>query len=198
MKLSRIKKACMDEGVIRLYSVEAPGNAVFQWLGTDGALYAVEGCELTLTTLMAIWEIDSKKAANMDMVEDTLRGAVERRLLTDRDADILAGAPAMIDSMSAPPLVMAHIGCYWAMKFGEDHVMFASENNFAPCIGKHIVAMDIHADDATGEPAWIAVYADGKLCGMVRPTSKIEAERLLELVREVARREKAGRPWEDS
>lgn len=188
----------MDAGAIRLYSVEAPGNAVFQWLGTDEALYAVEGCVLTLTTLQAIWEIDAKKADTLDMVEDTLRGAVERRLLTDRDADILEGAPAMIDSMSAPPLVMAKIGCYWAMKFGEGHVMFASENSFAPCIGKHIVAMDIHADDATGEPAWIAVYADEKLCGMARPASKIEAERLMELVREVARRETAGCPWEAS
>lgn len=192
MKLSRIKKACMDEGVIRLYSVEKTGNAIFQWLGTNEALYAVEGCELTLTTLQAIWEIDSKKAANLDMVEDTLRGAVERRLLTDRDVHILTGAPALIDMENAPLLSIIVINDHRVIACGDDRVIFVPEARFAPCYAKAILSMEYYENGDTGEPAWIATYTDGKLCGMVRPVKKVAAERLRALAKEVARRESAA------
>lgn len=197
MKLNRIKKICMDEKTIRLYSVEATANAVMQWLGTDRALYAVEGGMLTMAMLKMLWEITPDKEKKIDMVEDTLEGAVERKLLEADDVVCLSAIPAMTDSESAPIIGIIGIADCAAIKFGQKDVIFAKQHLFEACYGKRSRSMEALAYD-NGKPAWIAVYADGVISGMVRPTGESEAEWLWETAKQIAERKPASREVVDA
>lgn len=196
MKLSRIKKLCMNEKTIRLYSVQAPSNAVMQWLGTDKALYAVEGGMLTLAMLKQLWEISPEKETKFDLADDTLEGAVERKLLAADDIVYLSAIPAMIDTANAPKLGLAEINGYKAIAAAADRVTFAEERLFEPCYGKWDTTFEVHMDGELGT-TWVAVYTDGTISGMIRATNDLTTTWLHKVVKAIAGREPSSRTGAD-
>ena len=89
VKLSKIKKVCMRDKQVRLYTANAPQNMVMQWLGVDQALYPVEGVRLSMDMLAVIWKLGAKQRAELDVQEMTILDAVENGLLDDDAAQLL-------------------------------------------------------------------------------------------------------------
>ena len=97
VKLSKIKKVCLRDKQVRIYTANTPQNMVMQWLGVDQALYPVEGVRLTMDMLAVIWELGARQRAELDVQEMTILDAVENGLLDDDAAVVLQESAGMVD-----------------------------------------------------------------------------------------------------
>lgn len=171
MKLSKVKKICTDAG--QLCVMDAPGknNLVYQWVGTQDAMYPVEGLHVDREMLVKLWECSPKQAAAFE----------ECPVL--HDAELLQGLPGMIDTDKVNHLGLCEVMGKVAMKCG-DGVIFIDPELLKPC-GEF--RNFVIVEDRTGP--WVAVYAKGVLDGLVRPVSNDMANHLMACVRSVAKRD---------
>lgn len=70
MKLSKVKKVCMDGGYI-VVKKAACGLDITTWIGTTSALYPVRGMTMNAGLAVRIWEIEPKKLKDLEIMEDT-------------------------------------------------------------------------------------------------------------------------------
>ena len=70
MKLSKVKKVCMDASEIIVKRADT-GIDVRTWIGTQSALYPVRGLDMSAELAIRIWEIEQKKLRSMEINQDT-------------------------------------------------------------------------------------------------------------------------------
>lgn len=189
MRLSKVKKVCMDAGQIRILTADNSCNMVVQWIGTDAALYPVEGLVLDLKTLLAIWEIDSKKAGEIDMAEGSYADMVDRGLLTEADARLLRMVAGSIDTNEAPLLGLGEVNGCKALACGEEQMIFLPPGTLTPCFKHGGINFDVIVQDGG---ARVAVYGGGSLIGLLWPLDSARAEGLHGIIRNMAEREVRG------
>lgn len=69
MKLSKVKKVCMDAFEIIVKKAEV-GLDVRTWIGTSDAMYPVRGLEMSAELAIRIWEIEQKKLKDIRIEQD--------------------------------------------------------------------------------------------------------------------------------
>lgn len=186
VKLSKIKKVCMRDGQVRLYTANAPQNMVMQWLGVDQALYPVEGIRLTMDMLGAIWELGAKKRDELDVQEMSVMDAVEGGLLDDDTAVLLQESAGMVDMAAMESIRMARIFDCAALKIGEKKMTLVQDCYCAPCwYGETKYEVAQHAGR-------VLVYTDGQLSGVIRMVDQKSAAVAEATLRTLAEREIAG------
>ena len=70
MKLSKVKKVCMDASEIIVKRADT-GIDVRTWIGTNSALYPVRGLDMSAELAIRIWEIEPKKLRDIEINQDT-------------------------------------------------------------------------------------------------------------------------------
>lgn len=164
VKLSKIKRVCLQANQVRLYTVEAPSNMVLQWLGVDGALYPVEGVHLTMDMLAVIWELTAKKRDELEVQEMTLQTAVDTGLMKEADAEILRTAPALVDVSAMEYIGIARIFDHAALRLDEDRMVLVEDGRCRPCwYGS------TRYEIVRGAGIRVLVYTDGQLSGVITP-----------------------------
>lgn len=167
VKLSKIKRLCLNRGQIRLYTADRPQNMIMQWLGIDGALYPVEGVTLTMDLLAVVWELSASVRGNLDVQEMSIGDAVENGLLGSEDAAILQCAAGMVDMAAMERIRLGRVFDHVALALGEDGMMLVPESVCAPCWWG-----DTAYEITRGETTQVLVYTDGQLSGVVRPADE--------------------------
>lgn len=171
MKLSKIKRVCTD--ALQLRVVDTIGNSnnlVMQWVGTQEALYPVEGVTVNEEMLQVLWELSDK-------MMDAMAAAP-----VHHDPDMLMELPGLIDKEKAESITIGKVMDYGAMKCGNG-VIFVDPALLKPC-GEWLQFVIV--EDADGP--WVSAYSDGKLAGLVRPVKNELAEHLLAIAKAVAGR----------
>lgn len=170
MKLSKVKKICTDAG--QLCVMDAPGrnNLVCQWVGTQDAMYPVEGLRVDKEMLVKLWECSPKQAASFE------------ECAVVHDEDLLKDLPGMIDTDNVETLSICKIMDMVAMKCG-DGVIFLNPALLKPC-GEYRNYLIV--EDRTGP--WVAVYDKGVLDGLVRPVDNKLAHHLMAFAKSVVER----------
>lgn len=184
MRLGKIKQVC--KAARQVYILTADGtvnNMVVQWIGTARALYPVVGLNLTLQTLIVLWEM-LDKAADLDMAEGTFRDMVDRGLISEADAELLRSVPAGVDPSTMPLIGLGEINGYKAVACGESDMMFIQDWMLEPCYKKG----SIHYDVVCGEGKRLAVYGRDAIVGLIWPVEASSAEALAGILRSMAKR----------
>ena len=160
MKLSKVKKVCMDAGTIVIKKAEM-GMDIKTWIGTNSALYPVRGIDMNAALAVRIWEIEQKKLRDMEIQEDTEE--VEAATLIDREEleslDFLADT-LTADNDEVPGLInIATINGYVMLLDREKNDAFVfKEDKLAPVEGERLMYIPVY--DRSG---LVAVYSDGIL-----------------------------------
>lgn len=160
MKLSKVKKVCMDAGTIVIKKAEM-GMDIKTWIGTNSALYPVRGIDMNAALAVRIWEIEQKKLRDMEIQEDTEE--VEAATMIDREEleslDFLADT-LTADNDEVPGLInIATINGYVMLLDREKNDAFVfKEDRLAPVEGKRLMYIPVE-----GNRRLIAVYSDGIL-----------------------------------
>lgn len=84
MKLSKVKKVCVDSGAI-IVKKAACGLDINTWIGTNSAMYPVRGMTMNAGLAVRIWEIEPKRLRDMEIMEDTEEEAPT--LITQEDLE---------------------------------------------------------------------------------------------------------------
>ena len=159
MKLSKVKKICMDSGEIMVKKAQT-GLDVDTWIGSYGALYPVHGFSMTGQLAVKVWEIEDKKLKDMRIHDDSVDSA-----LTHVTREELEGLPVLVDARvredaEDPGLRhMATVSKYMILQNRETgKVRVLSEKYMEPIEGTRIFYIPIDEEDMK-----IAVYGDGEL-----------------------------------
>lgn len=172
MKLSKIKKVCTDALQLRVVDTCGHGNnMVHQWVGTQEALYPVEGMTLSEEMLKVLWELSDKQVA-----------AIEEAPVY-HDPEFLLDLPGLIDKDNAERITLGQVADYGALMYGEDGVVFVDPALMRPC-GTWRQFVIVHDDKGP----WVVVYDDGKLDAVVRPVNNELAGHLMAIAKAVAGR----------
>lgn len=172
MKLSKVKKVCTDAGQLGVINVGGPSNnLVQQWVGTQEAIYPLDGITVTEEMLQRLWELSPTQIAKMAESPVAL------------DAELMNELPGMIDKNTVEYISLGEVLGMLALKCGEG-VIFVDQALLRPC-GRwrnYVIVKD-------EQGPWVAVYNDGVLDGLVRPVKEKEAMRLHACARSIAARE---------
>lgn len=184
MRLGKIKQVC--KAARQVYILTADGtvnNMVVQWIGTARALYPVVGLNLTLQTLVVLWEM-MDKAADLDMAEGTFSDMVDRGLLNEADAELLRNVTASVNTSDMPLLGLGEINGYKALACGEKELLFIQDWMLAPCYKQG----SVHFDIVKGDGRRVAVYGRDSIVGLLWPVEAPSAEALAGILRGMAER----------
>lgn len=122
MKLSKVKKVCTDAQQLRVVDTLGEGNnLVSQWVGTQDALYPVEGLTVSEEMLQVLWELSP---AQINAIEEHP---------VHHDPEFLRSLPGLVDKDSVEPICIAQVMGYQAMKCGEQGVLFVDPGKLRPC-----------------------------------------------------------------
>lgn len=190
MKLQKIKRVCVNEGVALVREGLGPTSAagltgdaerlnmVQQWVGIPGALYAVEGVRVTPGVLAAVWDLSEKQKGDIEWLEDA-------------DEGWLRQLPSQIDE-EAPRLGIVQIGSYSFFRQREDEerqeaAIGVRDDYLAPvraCEGpKQYMVCGNRAGDL-----WLICYVKGQLCAAIRAGSDATMISCVAVARELAER----------
>lgn len=172
MKLSKVKKVCTDAGQLGVINVGGPGNnLVQQWVGTQEAIYPLDGITVTEEMLQRLWELSPAQIAKM----------AESPVMHDRK--LLNELPGMIDKNTVEYISLGEVMGMLALKC-RDGVIFVDPALLRPCgeWRNYVIVED-------EQGPWVAVYNDGVLDGLVRPEKAKEAMMLHTCARSIAARE---------
>lgn len=186
VKLSKIKKVCLRDKQVRIYTANAPQNMVMQWLGVDQALYPVEGVRLTMDMLAVIWELGARQREELDVQEMTILDAVENGLLDDDAAVVLQESAGMVDMEAMESIRMARVFDCTALKIGDRKMTLVQDSYCAPC---WYGATKYEVLPRTG---MVLVYTDGQLSGVVRMVDQKSAAVAQSTLRVLADRDIEG------
>lgn len=179
MKLSKIKRVCVDAGQLRVVdTIGNSNNLVMQWVGTKEALYPVEGVTVNEEMLQVLWELSDKTMEAMAAAP------------VHHDPDLLMELPGLIDKEKVESITIGKMMDYGAMKCG-DGVIFVDPAMLKPC-GDWLQFVIVEDE----EGPWVSVYSDGKLAGLVRPVRNELAGHLLAIAQAVAGRDVVRRAEE--
>ena len=177
MKLSKVKKVCTDAQQLRVVATLGEGNnLVSQWVGTQDALYPVEGLTVSEEMLQVLWELSP---AQINAIEEHP---------VHHAPEFLRSLPGLVEKDSVKPICIAQVMGYQAMKCGEQGVVFVDPDKLRPCGDWRQFV--IHYDNAG---PWVVVYDDGKLNAVVRPVDNEKAMQLLAIAKVVAGRKVEAR-----
>ena len=183
MKLSKVKKVCMDAGTIVIKKAEM-GMDIKTWIGTNSALYPVRGIDMNAALAVRIWEIEQKKLRDMEIQEDTEE--VEAPTLIDREE--LESLDFLADTMTAdndevPGLInIATINGYVMLMDREknDACVF-KEDRLAPVEGERLMYIPVE-----GNRRLIAVYSDEILEAVIYTMGWDKSEYLKAVISRIA------------
>ena len=183
MKLSKVKKVCMDAGTIVIKKAEM-GMDIKTWIGTNSALYPVRGIDMNAALAVRIWEIEQKKLRDMEIQEDTEE--VEAATLIDREE--LESLDFLADTMTAdndevPGLInIATINGYVMLMDREknDACVF-KEDRLAPVEGERLMYIPVE-----GNRRLIAVYSDEILEAVIYTMGWDKSEYLKAVISRIA------------
>ena len=165
MKLSKVKKVCMDTGYIIVKKLDK-GIDISTWIGTNSALYPVRGMTMSAALAVRIWEIEQKKLKDIEILEDT-EGAEAPTLITQEAlewVDFLID-PLTPDNAEEYPglLKIATIDGYILLADREENRgLVFREDKLAPVEGTNLSFMPVE-----NSPNMIAVYGDGELQAVI-------------------------------
>jgi len=160
MKLSKVKKVCMDTGTIVIKKAEM-GMDIKTWIGTNSALYPVRGIDMNAALAVRIWEIEQKKLRDMQILEDC--EGKEATTLIDREEleslDFLADT-LTADNNEVPGLInIATINGYIMLLDREKNDAFVfKEDKLSPVEGERLLYIPINDSGRL-----VAIYSDGIL-----------------------------------
>ena len=165
MKLSKVKKVCLDGGYIIVKKVDK-GIDISTWIGTQSALYPVRGMTMNAALAVRIWEIEGKKLNEMQILEDT----EDDEALTLISQEDLKGIDFLIDPITPvnanehPGLKkIATIDGYILLTDRDTEKSWVfREDKLAPVEGNNLIYIPVKSDRYQ-----IAVYGDGELQAVI-------------------------------
>ena len=165
MKMSKVKKVCLDGGYIIVKKVDK-GIDISTWIGTQSAIYPVRGMKIDTALAVRIWEIESKKLRDMEIIEDTEDGEaptlISREDLEQIDFLIDPLTPENADEY--PGLIkIATIDGYIMLADRDTKKGWVfREDKLGPVEGSHLTYIPIEKGRGV-----IAVYGDGELQAVI-------------------------------
>lgn len=184
MKLSKVKKVCMDAGQIIVKKADT-GIDINTWIGTNDALYPVRGLTMNAGLAIRIWEIEQKKMAEIDILEDTEEDEVPTLIrreelesldfladtLTDKDRDEYPGLLRIARIDSTILMLDRKTNKAWVFR----------ETKLGPIEGKNLMFIPVEEDRGL-----IAVYADGILEAVIYAAPWDASEYMKATIRQIA------------
>ena len=165
MKLSKVKKVCLDGGYIVVKKADK-GLDINTWIGTNSALYPVRGMTMNAAMAVRIWEIEGKKLNEMTILEDT----EDDEALTLISQEDLEGIDFLIDPIT-PENANEHPGLKKIATI-DGYILLTDrdtgkswvfrEDKLAPVEGNNLIYIPVKSDRYE-----VAVYGDGELQAVI-------------------------------
>lgn len=184
MKLSKVKKVCMEAGQIIVKKADT-GIDINTWIGTNNALYPVRGLSMNAEVAIKIWEIEQKKLMEFEILEDTEED--EARTLINREEleslDYLADTLTDKNKDEYPGLTrIARIDNKILMLDKKNNKAWVfRETKLAPIEGTNL--MFIPVEEGRG---LMAVYSDGILEAVIYAAAWNASDLMKETIRQIA------------
>lgn len=149
MKLSKVKRACCQARQLGLIDTGTGNNMAVQWVGTDAAMYPLQGMQVFRRQLEKLWELGENVINDMQQAPVTAEAC---------DLEKPAG---QIDLDSVPRVHLCNLDGWEVLAPMSGGLMYIQEGLLRPLDGK--------LDFVPMPSGWVAVYEDGVLGAMVRP-----------------------------
>lgn len=160
MKLSRVKRVCMDHEELVVKQAES-GLDVTTWIGARHALYPVHGLEMNLKLAIQIWELDQKKLKTIYTDEDTEEKGECFSLITRKDLEAMPPLIAVGETTEPGLKPVCHINEKVILMDRETKKSwYFWEDMLAPVEGGELTYHLLNGD--TGRNT-VGVYAGGQL-----------------------------------
>lgn len=184
MKLSKVKKVCMDASEIIVKRADT-GIDVRTWIGTNSALYPVRGLDMSAELATRIWEIEPKKLRDIEINQDTDENEATTLITREELEKISFMGDTFSDAyeQETPGLVNIATINNWNIladrKTGKAWAMRA--NKLEPVEGTRLLFIPIEENRNL-----IAIYADGILEAAVYASPWKRNDYLKSIIQEIA------------
>ncbi len=184
MKLSKVKKVCLDASEIIVKRADT-GIDVRTWIGTNSALYPVRGLDMSAELAIRIWEIEPKKLRDIEINQDTDENEATTLITREELEKISFMGDTFADAyeQETPGLVNIATINNWNIledkKTGKAWAMRA--NKLEPVEGTRLLFIPIEENRNL-----IAIYADGILEAAVYASPWKRNDYLKSIIQEIA------------